>query len=348
MILPNTYLTALLVLIFSTLCAGSWINTLKMAGKWRFELYYYDFSLGAALCAGVIAFTLGMLNSHELTFQDNLLIAGYHKILYCFAAGVVFNLANMLLTGATSASGMAVSFPISFGLALAIGSVWNFATNPQGSTTLLFGGVLLVVASVLIAAFAYSGQLDALAAAAVATPEIDPRSKRAPKRKTAAPGIALSVFSGIVMGLFSPLVEMGREGDNGVGPYGLGLLFASGIFFSTILYNPFFLNFPVSGQPIHAIAYLKGSLKQHFLGLLGGGIWAAGAIGAFAVAFVPGAHQAGPALTFGISQAVPIVAVLWGLTVWKEFAGATDRVRMLLVAMIAIFLVGVGVISVSH
>ena len=52
----------------------------KLSGKWRFELFYWDFAVGIALCAMVAAFTLGSLNSQELTFQDNLLIASRHTI----------------------------------------------------------------------------------------------------------------------------------------------------------------------------------------------------------------------------------------------------------------------------
>jgi glucose uptake protein len=43
MILPTTYMAALLLSIASMICWGSWANTQKLAGKWRFELFYYDF-----------------------------------------------------------------------------------------------------------------------------------------------------------------------------------------------------------------------------------------------------------------------------------------------------------------
>jgi glucose uptake protein len=70
MYLPDTYLAALLLIVFSILCWGSWANLLKLGG-WRFELFYYDFAWGALLCAAIAAFTFGMLNPKELTFQEN-------------------------------------------------------------------------------------------------------------------------------------------------------------------------------------------------------------------------------------------------------------------------------------
>ena len=93
MILPTTYLGALLLMVFSMLCWGSWANTQKMTGKWRFELFYYDYALGVLLCAVLVAFTFGTLNSAELTFQDNFLLTGLRKIAWAIGAGGAFNLA---------------------------------------------------------------------------------------------------------------------------------------------------------------------------------------------------------------------------------------------------------------
>src|ERR1700748_1788069 len=118
MILPHTYLATLMVIFLSTICWGSWANTQKLTGKWRFELFYYDYSLGMFLCALIAAYTLGEMLPKELTFSDNLLIAAKKQMLWGFAAGAVFNLANMLLVGAIAVSGMAVAFPIAIGLAL--------------------------------------------------------------------------------------------------------------------------------------------------------------------------------------------------------------------------------------
>src|SRR5579872_1596264 len=112
MILPASQTATLALLIISLICWGSWANTLKLAGKWRFELYYYDFAIGFAVLAVVAAFTGGSLNSGELTFQDNFLITGYRSMAYVIAAGVVFNLGNMLLAAVISVAGMALAFTI--------------------------------------------------------------------------------------------------------------------------------------------------------------------------------------------------------------------------------------------
>src|SRR3981081_426881 len=101
MILPETYGAALLLTLVSMICWGSWANTFKLSGKWRFELFYFDYDTGVLIAAVVAAFTFGSAGL-ELTFTDNLLIAAKTKMAYGLAAGIIFNLANMLLVAAIS------------------------------------------------------------------------------------------------------------------------------------------------------------------------------------------------------------------------------------------------------
>lgn len=351
MLLPATYVTALLLSILSMLAWGSWANAQKLTGKWRFEMFYYDYSFGVLLCALVAAFTFGSMISTGLTFQDNFLIASKRQMAYGVAGGVVFNLANMLLVAAISVSGMAVAFPIGIGLALLIGVILNFILSPQGNPTLLFGGSFLVLAAIVVDSLAYSGYLNDKYMAMLAKQTgsvIDARTRKlrvAPPN--AARGIALSIISGILMGLFYPLVELGREGETGVAPYGLALLFGSGVLLSTFLYVPFFANFPVEGQPIEVRAYFAGNRKQHLLGLAGGVIWMIGGLSNFLAASTPATVQVGPAVSYALGQGATLVSALWGLLVWREFKGATIRVKTLLTCMIVLFMIGLGMISVA-
>src|SRR5437764_2786876 len=118
MILPASYAASLVLLALGMLCPGSWPNTFKKAGgKWRFELYYFDFAIGAMLAAIIAALTLGSLGFDGFSFLDDLSLAGKRHAFFAVIAGIVFNLANMLLLGAISISGMAVAFPIGLGTA---------------------------------------------------------------------------------------------------------------------------------------------------------------------------------------------------------------------------------------
>src|SRR5215472_17070660 len=119
MILPQTY-DVVLVLIL--ICLGSWASMFKLAGKWRFELFYFDFAVGLALAAVIFAFTVGNLGFDGFNFLDDLQHAGKRQWLFGLLAGVIFNFANMLLMAAVSVSGLAVAFPMGMGMALLLGT----------------------------------------------------------------------------------------------------------------------------------------------------------------------------------------------------------------------------------
>lgn len=331
MIVPATFLVALACSILSMIAWGTWANTFKWSGKWRFELFYYDYTFGVVIAALIAALTLGSLGS-DLSVYDNFLIARKLKILYGLMAGGVFNLANMLLVAAISVAGMAVAFPVGIGLALVVGVVWNYAINPQGNPELLFAGVALVVCAIVVDARAYA---------------LHGAAKSAAAKRTSARGILLCLVSGILMGSFYPLVEMGKQGEDGLGPYAVALVFSVGVFFSTFFYNIYFLNLPVQGKPVAMFDYFTGTAKQHLLGIAGGMIWCVGAIANFAAASAPASVQVGPAISYALGQGATLISALWGLLYWKEFAGAEPPVKRLIAAMLVLFVVGLTMISVA-
>ncbi|HLJ14947.1 MAG TPA: hypothetical protein VKV15_10660 [Bryobacteraceae bacterium] len=345
MFLPNTYGTALLLIILSMVCWGSWANMQKLAGKWRFELFYYDYAAGLILTAVVAAFTFGMLNSSELSFIDNLLIAGYRKMAFAVAAGVIFNLANMLLVAAIALSGLAVAFPVGIGLAMVIGVAANYWLNPQGNPLLLLLGALLVVLAIIVDAMAY-GALSEARTERTKDAKAAARAARTKRQKTIK-GIAISLASGVLMGSFYPLVAVSQEGDNGLAAYTCMLLFAAGVFLSTFVFNVFFLNLPVEGPPMTMGDYFTGTRKQHLLGIAGGAIWCTGGLANFLAAGTPPQVNVGPAISYAIGQGATLVSALWGLLVWKEFAGASSRVNLLLGLMIALFVGGLALLSIA-
>jgi glucose uptake protein len=357
MILPNTYLAALMLAILSMICWGSWANTQKMAGKWRFELFYWDYAFGVLLAATIAAFTFGSLGFDGLQFTDNLMVtAGRRNIAFGLGAGIVFNLANMLLVAAIAVAGMAVAFPVGIGLALVIGVIWNYIIKPQGNPTMLFGGVAIVAAAIILDALAYRG-ISLLRARELAKAG----RTRTTRPKASWKGIILAVVSGILMGSFYPLVEMGKQGENGLGPYAIGFVFAVGIFLSTFAFNLFFMNLPVQGDPVEVRDYFRGTFRQHLLGLLGGAVWTVGTLSNFVVAsatrpiapaqaadpLATGAPLLGPAISYALGQGATLISALWGLLVWKEFRGADLSVRLLITVMLVLFALGLALISIA-
>ena len=349
MLVPTTETAILILLGVSLLCWGVWASTLKAASnrKWRFELFYYDFTLGVVLAAVIAAFTAGSWDAQELTFQDNYLLAGYRKMAWCLGSGVVFNLGNLLLLASMTASGMSIAFPITFGAAWAVGAMWEFAVRTGINGMLTVSGATAVVIAAVIAAIAYVWYVEAEENKKAKALRADPRAKKAvPPPKSAALGIMLAIVGGLVMSVFFPALTEGTTGGDGVAPYGAMLLVAAGVFGSTILYVPFFLYFPVQGEPLQVRDFVRGSLTQHSLGWLGGALWTVAVL----TGMVAGASETvsvSEATSYSFIHGGPALAALLGLVMWHELPESTMRVKMMLAAMLVLFLAGVGMIAVA-
>jgi glucose uptake protein len=356
MILPASQAATLALLVISLICWGSWANTLKLAGKWRFELYYYDFALGFAVLAVAAAFTGGSMNSGELTFQDNFLITGYRNIAYVTAAGVIFNLGNMLLAATVAVAGMALAFTITFATALVVATAWSLIFDASGGFLLSLGGAALLLAALVMGAAAYSNYLTARseAAKAEAVTKGPPQpGTRARLGKSSRPqgvvlALALGVAGGIALGLFRPLLDMGSQGDGAVAPYGAALIFAAGILISTVILVPFFFNFPVAGEPIGLTDYFKGTRKQHLLGFLGGVIAGVAFLAGLLALAAPAAVRTAAMPSYALSQGAPVLAAAWGLLVWREFRGAGERSTLLFRIMWVLLALGVGLLAAAR
>ena len=340
MTLPHSYGLVLMLTILTMIRWGSWANVLKLAKGWRFELLYYDYSIGVALGAALAGLTFGTWGSDGLRFLDDLAHAGTTNILCGFAGGVVFNFSNILVVGAIAVAGMGVGYPIGVGLALIVGVIWNYIVNPQGNPWLLFIGVALIVAAVIIDAIAYRAH-------AVSRSTTGDKADADAKRAATWKGIRLAVVGGLLMGTFYPLVEIGKTGPNGLGPYAVGFVFSLGILASVFVFNLYFMRFPIDGPRLSFGDYLRGNSWVHFLGLAGGVAWIAGSLANFVAASAPRELQVGPAISYAIGQGSTMVGALWGVLVWREFAGGGARVNRLLVLMFVLFLAGLGLVSIA-
>ena len=241
---PHTYPIALLTMLFSMLCWGSWANTQKIDKAWRFELYYWDYMWGILVCALLFGLTLGRTNpAAPVSFFHNLDNASARSLMEAFAGGMIFNLGNLLLVAAISVAGMAVAFPLGAGLALVIGAVLNYVVSPAGNRLLLFGGILLICAAIASNAMAYHGL-----------------SKGA---KAGTKGIVLSLLCGVVIGLFYPFVAKALIGENHLGPYTVYFVFALGALVSNFPLNYAFMRRPVSGSRLSIGDYFRGGPAAH-------------------------------------------------------------------------------------
>jgi len=337
MIVLQNYWLAILFCVFAMICWGSWSNTQKMVQKnWRFELFYWDLVLGILLMSLVAAMTVGSMGETGRGFLEDLKQAGTSSILYAMLGGLLWNTGNLLLVAAISVAGMSVAFPIGGGIAWILGIVLNYVNivlkggTPSAKPALLWTGVMIIIAAIFLSGKSYSNLS---------------REKNKPSVK----GILLSVIAGLFIAFFYPVVVNSLDpafvtgGKGTFTPYTGVFFFAVGVFISTFLINPIFMRKPVDGPRVRMKEYFSGSIGTHLTGVLGGAIWMLGMIFSYMAV-----GAANPAIAYALSNAAPVVAILWGVLVWHEFKGAPRGTNMLLWIMFAAYVVGLAIITVSN
>jgi glucose uptake protein len=325
MFTPQTYSLALFLMTLSMLCWGTWANTQKITGQWPFELYYFDYTLGLLVCSLIFGLTLGQTDpSSPQSFFMNLRAASPRSLWLAFAGGAVFSVGNILIVAAISVAGMAVAFPIGAGLALVVGAVLNYVVSPAGNPVLIFSGIALVCIAIALDALAYKGISQT--------------------GGNAAKGILLSVVGGIGAGLFYPLVAKSLSGPGHLEPYTVYVIFSLGTLASALPMIYLLMRRPITGSLLSWKDYVSGRWSVHAWGIAGGLIWGVGTIANFVASYVP---MIGPATSFSMGEGNTMISALWGVFVWKEFRGASSRVRLYLALMFLFFLVGLTSIALS-
>jgi len=331
MFIVHSYPLAVFLCVLTMLCWGSWANTRKLARPdWRFELFYWDYTLGVLLLTLVLGLTLGSSGTAGRSFVADLTQASAASWGSALLGGAVFNLANLLLVAAIEIAGMAVAFPIGIGLALLIGVILNYIAEPVGNVALLACGVLLVLLAIVLDAIAYRRLAGAAATVS---------------RK----GLVLSLACGVFMGLFYRFVAASMYGDPSVptpgkmGSYAAIFVFAVGVLLSSFVWNTCAMRRPFVGPPVSFGSYFRGSLGTHLSGVLGGVIWGMG----MSLNLIA-AGRAGYAISYGLGQGATLVAAVWGVFIWKEFRASPAGTSKLLAAMFVSYLAGLALIILAR
>src|SRR5271157_5191973 len=150
MFTPHSQGTALLMMITSAICWGSWANTYKGVKNYRFELFYWDYAVGIFLISLILAFTMGSTGHDSSSFLSNVNSADNSNIISTMVGGAIFNLANLLLVAAIDMAGLAVALPVSIGIALVVGTVLSYILQPKGNLLFLASGVACALVAVIL------------------------------------------------------------------------------------------------------------------------------------------------------------------------------------------------------
>ncbi len=331
MILVQNYTLAVLLCAVAMICWGSWQNTQNLIGKsWRFEHYYWDFSIGIFLFALLMAFTFGSIGTEGRSFLPDLSQADPKNLLSAAVGGVIWNIGTLLLVAAISIAGMSVAFPIGGGIGWTLGILINYIGKPEGNPLFLFGGTAFIVLAIIMSMQSY-------------------KKLAANQKKPTLKGIVLSLMAGLCIAFFyrfvaSALATDFSPADAGkISSYTAVVFFSIGALICTVILNPLFMAKPVQGEPVKLSIWLKAPSRTHLLGMLGGAIWCVGN----SVSFMS-VNAASPAISYGLSNSAPVVAALWGIFVWKEFKDAPKGTNLLLSMMFGFYLIGLVLIVYSR
>src|SRR5580658_6215599 len=330
--LPVTFSIAFLMTLTSAVCWGSWADTYKVVTRgYRFELFYWDYALGVCLIAVILAFTMGSLHPGNLDFVSNLHSADTSNFYYAIAAGAVFNVANVLLVAGIDMAGMAIAFPLAIGIALVVGVVLSYLQNPKGSPLLLGIAVLCAIVAVIFDGRAYKHLNASRVAAGVVGARATGKS------------IVVCIISGLLMGLFAPIVSHALTTGHAMTPYSVGVFFSIGALACCFVFNVYLMRRPLVGEPVAARGYFHTRAGNHLLGLFGGCVWGLGTVFNLVASSLTGV-----AISYAIGQSAPMVAALWGVFVWHEFRGAGTAARVNLALMFLFFIAAIALVTLAY
>ena len=227
MFTPHSLNVALLMMITSAICWGSWANTYKGVKNYRFELFYWDYAIGILLISLIFAFTLGSTGNDADSFLNNVHSADTNNIVSTMVGGAIFNLANLLLVAAIDMAGLAIAFPVSIGIALVVGVISSYAIQPKGNAALLAAGVVCAFIAVVLDGKAYGSLVLA-------------------GRSVSKKSIVTCVVSGVLMGLWAPFVARAMTNGNTLGPYSIAVFLTLGALLSCLIWNVYFMKRPLA------------------------------------------------------------------------------------------------------
>ena len=322
MFTPQSLGIALLMMITSGICWGSWANTYKGVKNYRFELFYWDYAVGIFLISLILALTMGSTGHDASRFLNNVHSSDGSNIVYALIGGALFNLANLLLVAAIDMAGLSVAFPVAIGIALVVGVVLSYALQPKGNAGLLAAGVACALIAVILDGKAYG-------------------SLRSAGRTVTKKSLITCLVSGVLMGLWAPFMTHAMTRGNTLGPYSAAVFLTLGALLSCFIWNIYFMKQPLVGEPVGFSGFFQAPASGHLLGILGGFIWGLGT-----VFNLVAASFTGVAISYAIGQSAPMVAALWGILAWREFEGSAGRAKLYLTLMFIFY--GLAILLVAR
>ncbi|ODN44012.1 hypothetical protein BGC07_05935 [Piscirickettsia litoralis] len=300
------------MLFVAMLCWGSWANFQRLASV-SFIRFYINYSIGIFLAA-LIILGIGFYYVPAMMSDSD----KFSALGFALLAGLVWNGGNILLTKAIRLVGMSVAFPIGIGIALIEGVITNYIAQPSANVYLLFTGVATIVFAIFIDAYACY---------------LRDKSKHAAHGSKI--GIFYAVIAGLILGWVFRILMISMTKPEHISAFSAVPAFAFGVLLSTLVLGYIYKNkFKNSNERFKA--------KSFGYSIAAGLVWATGLS---CVLF--GSAAAGFAISDALSQGATMVAALWGVFLWKEFASYKKTWPLLALGFVS-YILGLGLVIMSH
>jgi glucose uptake protein len=342
--IPTTYFSAQLLLIISFLLLGIWSSTFKMAGnRWRFELFSFDFAIGASLLAVGAAFTLN--SGSDLGFSEHMMLSSRTSQAVIFAAGCVFALGNMLLLCGSALMGLSFAYAITTASALLALSAFEFT-----GIRALFLGVAIGAAVLSIIFQAMGAKSSEATLPGVSLPIMVRKSASGrtlkPKRDTGLPnstkGIMVTLLGGLALGGIVVPFHNAVFGQFGLGAFAGLVFFFGGVLTATIFLNLFFMNVSIHGGGYSLASYFSGGFGRHLLGIIGGAFCAAGILFLLIIDGFPPDAQIDTLWLAAAALGASLLAIALGLSKWHELSQSPGSAARSLIIGSLLLVVAIG------
>ncbi len=329
-----------------------------MAGnRWRFELYLIDFAVGALLFSVIGAFTSGTFGG-DLGFSEQLMLASKTNEALALISGGLFSLGAAFLLSATALLGVAFTYVLATASAILALSAIESAGYRALYLCAAAGAALLVIIFAALGTKSGEATLPAVSLPIMVRVRKSAKHRAATSKppqvtegmKNSTKGLLVAIVGGAFLGgSFYPF------GNAVLGQFGLGTFagiafFFGGVLASTVVLSFLLIHIPIHGGPIKMIAYLRGSVGKHVLGLLGGAICAAGLLFLTLAVASPVQTRPDDLWLWLTPLGAGLLAIALGISVWHELAGSSGAaVRFLLVsAFLLVLAVGAFAMAMSR
>ncbi len=326
-----------------------------MAGnRWRYELYSFDFAIGAMLLSLVCAYTLGAFGS-DLGFAEHMMLSSKTNQALAFVGGGLFALGNILFLCSIALLGVSFSYAIATSAAiLALGALEFAGYRALFIAAALAAAVLAIIVG-SVGAHAAEEVLPAVSLPVVmrirksvsgrATASKPPQVKMAMKNSNK--GIIVALLGGLLMGSSIYPFNTSLGGQFGLGTFAGVVVFFVGVFATTVFVSFLLMNVPIHGGPTSLKNYLRGALSRHILGILGGALCAAGVLAITLLAELKDDVRPDGLWLWAGALGAGLLAIALGLSIWREVSGAPGSATRSLLLSTLLLVISIGALALA-